>query len=633
MNPSLLDRRSFLTRSAAAIGGIAMASTVVDSMIGTVAGATVGVTSAKPKLGGTLNVGLIDDVPNYHTFNGSQGKMDDSGFCMANALYDPLFVMSANGRTALPMLALSATPNHNYTVWTIVLRKGVKFTNGAPFNADIVLANFHAAVNDPTVGLAVKPIIRSVTKVNEYAVKYNMVIPFSTFPTNLAEQQIGYMAHPSTFSSTFAGTPVGTGPFKISNWVLNSEAQFVKNTNYWRRDAQRRRLPYLDGVNFKIITDDTARIEALATGAVDMILSQDGPSIASLKNVKGTSFRTDEHDPRDPAVNCLILNTTGTMNQYFAWAGEFQSLAGIPGGLGYLEKGQAIPAVVQQKDYQGTLGAVNPGTLQWDTTRKPVLNDLSIRQACAMAINRTTYFNVIDAGVGSVSDGIYRKSSRYYKNPHYPAYNPAKAKSLVNAYKAKNGVSTVEFVCDIVASNATALKQFSFFQQQLANVGITVTSRPVQESDLINNVIFGQYDCATWTQFGACDPSENFVWFTSLPATLPLAKGGMGMTALPKNTYIAGAVNFAHQNDKIIAESMLEALAAPPGSAAQIAAWQRVNQQFSAVIPYLFLDSTVSAFAARSHVQNWAYATAGDGTTKCLNPDGGSIRFDQIWLS
>jgi hypothetical protein len=32
-------------------------------------------------------------------------------------------------------------------------------------------------------------------------------------------------------------------------------------------------------------------------------------------------------------------------------------------------------------------------------------------------------------------------------------------------------------------------------------------------------------------------------------------------------------------------------------------------------------------------VKNWAFATAGDGTTKCLNPDGGSIRFDQIWLT
>ncbi|HEY7931444.1 MAG TPA: hypothetical protein VIC81_04175, partial [Acidimicrobiales bacterium] len=95
-----------------------MAGTVVDGLIANVAGATVGVNAAKPKMGGTLTVGTLSDVPNYHVFNGAQGKMDASGFCVANALYDPLFVMSANGKVALPMLALSAKPNANYTVWT-----------------------------------------------------------------------------------------------------------------------------------------------------------------------------------------------------------------------------------------------------------------------------------------------------------------------------------------------------------------------------------------------------------------------------------------------------------------------------------------------------------------------------------
>ena len=41
----------------------------------------------------------------------------------------------------------------------------------------------------------------------------------------------------------------------------------------------------------------------------------------------------------------------------------------------------------------------------------------------------------------------------------------------------------------------------------------------------------------------------------------------------------------------------------------------------------------VNAWAARSNVQNWAFGTAADGTTRCLSPDGGSARWDQIWLS
>ena len=93
------DRRSFLTHSAATIGGVAMAGTVVDGMLAGVASATTGINKNKPKMGGTLKVGLISDVPNYHNFNGAQGKMDASGFCVANALFDALFVASANGRT------------------------------------------------------------------------------------------------------------------------------------------------------------------------------------------------------------------------------------------------------------------------------------------------------------------------------------------------------------------------------------------------------------------------------------------------------------------------------------------------------------------------------------------------------
>jgi len=609
-----------------------MAGSVVDGLLANVAGATVGVNKGKPKFGGTLTVGLISDVPNFHVFNGAQGKMDVSAFCVANALYDPLFVMSLNGKVALPMLALSASHNADYTVWTIPLRQNVKFTNGDPFNADLVIANYNAAKADPTVGLAIQPIITSVTKVDTYTVAYNMAIPFSAFPVTLAEQQIAYMAHPSSFVPTYTGNPVGTGPFKVKSWQVGVESQFTKNAGYWRRDGSGRKLPYLNAINFKTIVDDASRNQALQSGSVDIILQQSGAQIAGLKKIKNITYVTDVDAPRDPSVNCLIMNTTGTLNQYFCWAGQFASI-GVPGSLPYILKGQAPPTAVQEADFVGTLGAVNPSTLHWDTTLKPVVNDVTIRKACAMAINRSTYFKVIDGSVGSVADGVYRKKSPFYRNPGYPAYNPAKAKALVNAYKSANNVSKVGFVIDTVSGNSSANQAFAFFQQQLAAVGITVTQRQLVQSTLINNVIYGEYDCSTWNQFGGVDPSLNYVWFLSLNATASPAVGGLGMAALPSGTYIAGAVNFAHQGDATIENSMLRALAAAPGSALQKSSWQTVNTQFARVFPYLFLDTLVTAFAARKNVQNWVSGTAADGTTRCLSPDGGSARWDQIWKS
>ena len=604
-----------------------MAGTVVDGLLANVAGATTGVATGKPKNGGTLTVGLISDVPNYHVFNGSQGKMDASGFCVANALYDPLFVMAYNGTSWLPMLALSATPNSSYTVWTIKLRQGIKFTNGDPFNAAIVVANYTAAAADPTVGLAIQPIIKSVTQVDNYTVDYNMAIPFSTFPTSLAQQQTAYMCHPSSMVAGYTGNPIGTGPFRVKAWQVGVESQFTKNTGYWRKDSAGRKLPYLSGINFKTIADNPTRNSALQSGSVDMIVQQDGPSIKALGKMSGIKYRTDVNDPRDPSVNCLIMNTSGTLNQYFLWAGQFASALGIPGVLSYVEKGQAAPSAVQLADYEGTLGAVDPTTGAWNTKLKPVVNDVNIRMACAMAINRTTYFKDIDGGLGAMSDGIYRKSSKYYQNPGYPAYNPSKAKALVNAYKAANNVSEVSFVIDIVAGDSSGQKQFAFFQQQLAAVGITVTPRESVQSALINNVIYGEYDCSVWNQFGGVDPSLNYVWFLSLPAT------SLGFTALPAGTNIPGAVNFAHQADPVVEQSMLTALGSVPGSAAQKNAWAAINSQFAKDIPYLFLYTTVTAMAARNNVQNWAGSTAADGRTRTLTFDGGSSRWDQVWKS
>jgi ABC-type transport system substrate-binding protein len=629
MMSASIDRRSFLTHSAATVGGVAMAGSVVDDLMATAAGASTGVNLSKPKMGGTLKIGILSDVPNYHIFNGAQGKMDASGFCIANALYDPLFVSAANGKTWLPMLALSATPNSDYTVWTVTLRQGVTFTNGDPFNADIVVANFNAAAADTTVGLAVRPIIGKVTKVDTYTVAFNLVIPFSTFPyTALCEQQTCYVAHPTSFSPSFAGTPVGTGPFTVSSWTPNNQSVFAKNPTYWRKDAHGRKLPYLNGLIFKVIVDDNTRNQALQTGAVDMMFTEDAGSIAALKKIKGIHYRTDVNDPRDPSVNCLILNTTGTMNQYFAWAGQFAP--NLPGALSYILKGQPVPVPVQQAIFAGTLGAVDPGTLTWNTQLKPVLNDPTIRQACAMAINRSTYAKVIGKGVAPVADGIYRTSSPYYRKSGYPVYNPKKAKALVDAYKKTNNVSSVGFVIDIVAGSSSNAQAFAFFKQQLSAVGITVTPRPSVQSALILNVILGEYDASAWNQFGGADPALNYVWFNSQPATTA-PPAGLGLTALPAGTFIAGAVNFSHLGDPVVEQSMLSAMASKPGSAAFKAGWAAVNTQFAKDIPYLYLTKLVTAWAARNNVQNWAYATAGDGHTRCLNPDGGSTRWDQIW--
>ena len=177
------------------------------------------------------------------------------------------------------------------------------------------------------------------------------------------------------------------------------------------------------------------------------------------------------------------------------------------------------------------------------------------------------------------------QTSPYYRKSTYPAYNPTKAKALVDAYKSKNNVSSVGFVIDIVAGSSAEQKAFAFFKQQFGAVGINVTPRPLTQSTLIQNVIYGEFDCATWNQFGGADPSLNYVWFDSQSATTAGRRTAWAWPRLPAGTFIAGAVNFAHQADPVVEQSMLAAMAAKPGSAAYKTGWAAVTTSSSRTCP------------------------------------------------
>ena len=612
------SRRSFLTHSAAAAGGIAMAGTVVDSLVSAAGAVTeVGVDSipTSGQKGGTLRVGIGSEVASKTHFSGAQGKMDSSNFCVANAVYDPLFLASADGKTWLPNLAISAAVDSTKKQWTVTLRQGVQFHNGDPFNADNVVANFNAAKADLTVGLAINPLIASCVKVSTYVVKYTTVNPWTSFPFQLSEQQISFMAHGSDLDVA-GGKPIGTGPFKLNSlddWDVQTAgggtSTWQANTSYWKKDANGGSLPYVDTIIFKVIVDPAQRWQALQSGTIDIMVNADGSTIKAVKQAVGgsltktsgsnSSYRwvSDENGVREPSINSIIMNCN--MNQG-AWVG------GKP------------------------KGAVNPSTGAWNASATPVVADVTIRQACAKAINRATFLSTVDGGIGQISDGIYRSkingktATGLYKDPKYPAFSVSQGKALVDAWKRAHPGVAAAFVIDIVQGNSAQQQAFTFIKNALSAIGITVTSRALSAPDLIGKKISKEYDASTWSQFGGITPDLNFVWFTSSKF--------LGKQA-------SGYVNFAQQADPLIQSGMLAGMAAVPGSTAQKTAWQGVNTRMAVNVPYLWLDTTVTMFAARANVRNFAYAAAAPGTganptrstSRAYSPDGGSARWEHIY--
>jgi ABC-type transport system substrate-binding protein len=602
--PNQVDRRTFLTHSAATVGGVAMAGTVVDTLISGVAGATSGVGTGTPVTGGTLKVGLASDAPKIHTFTGQTGKWDAAGFCVGAAVFDSLFVTNKAVTGILPNLAVKATGTNSFKTWTIDLRQGVKFHSGADFNADAVVANFVAAQNDGTVGAAIAGIIDGCTKSGTYQVQYHTHFPFATFPYTLAEQQIAFMADPAMFAPdpskphmyTFAGLPSGTGPFVCTNWQQGVTSQFTKNSTYWRQDSVGRKLPYLGGVDFKTIPDPGSMLNSLKGGSIDMGIFGSGPEIKSIQggvnggNGHHVTFVTDLKGPRDPAMNMVMCNVLGT-------------------------------------DSAGNIGNMDSSG-GWHTgagVKKSPISYNQIRLALAHALNRPKYLSGVDSGIGVVSDGVFRSTSPFYKNPLYPTLSVSAGKTAVTAYRKAVGIgpsAPINITMQTVSNSNTAATQFLFVKAAAATVGITMTAAPVVQSTLIGNAISKKYECSAWSQFGGAVPELNYVWWNSVKA--------FGKT-------VAGYVNFPQNIDPIIEAAMLKALATT-SLATRKTSWNAVNHQFAKDLPYLFLDTTVSVWAAASNVQNYANGKAASAssvksTVAYLNPDGPVATWAEIWMS
>src|SRR5215475_12897847 len=91
------------------------------------------------KAGGTITVGLELDIPGFDPLK--VGVYDTAALTASSAIFDTLTYLDANGK-AQPRLALSWEPSEDFKIWTFKLRRGVKFSDGTPFNAAAYKANF-----------------------------------------------------------------------------------------------------------------------------------------------------------------------------------------------------------------------------------------------------------------------------------------------------------------------------------------------------------------------------------------------------------------------------------------------------------------------------------------------------------
>jgi len=187
------------------------------------------------------------------------------------AVHDRLMEQITTGDYS-PQMAESLTSNGDYTVWTMVLRPGITFSNGDALTAQTIADMFPiqqtGAVSAGAVG---RSGLVSVEAVGDLTVEYTLSATNVAFDGELALQTLGMVFHPGLAASDPDGytlNPIGTGAFILETRDIDNETVFVRNPNYWM-SVNGKQLPYLDRLIIRPIPDETSRLAALTSGTVD----------------------------------------------------------------------------------------------------------------------------------------------------------------------------------------------------------------------------------------------------------------------------------------------------------------------------------------------------------------------------
>jgi peptide/nickel transport system substrate-binding protein len=199
--------------------------------------------------------------------------------------------------------------NDKATVWTLKLRKGVTFHDGKPLTAADVVYSLSRHL-DPAVGSIAKPLAQQMTEIKATAadeVRITLASPNADFPVVLGTFHF-HIIKDGTKDFT---TAIGTGPYKCKEFQPGVHTVAVRNENYWKPGK-----PYLDQIDFFGIPDETARINALLAGDIQLA---GGLTPRSTRRIKGQPGFVIFETPAGVYTDLIVrLDAPSTGNVDFA---------------------------------------------------------------------------------------------------------------------------------------------------------------------------------------------------------------------------------------------------------------------------------------------------------------------------
>ena len=240
---------------------------------------------------------------NPETIDPHQFRSVLTGSILIN-ICETLLIRDPKSMEIKPLLATSWRNVDPHT-WEFKLRRGVKFHNGEPFDAESVKFSIDRTIGSKlnTLGKVLWPpsIGQEVQIVDPGTVRITTKVPDPILPNRVAAESVS-MVPPKAMAEYrekfVSDRPIGTGPFRFVEYVVGERVVLEANPDYWGAKAASQRLVW------QIVPDPATRVAALARGTIDVMLNLPVPLIPTVEG----DAKLAVYAELGSSVHLLLLN-------------------------------------------------------------------------------------------------------------------------------------------------------------------------------------------------------------------------------------------------------------------------------------------------------------------------------------
>lgn len=423
---------------------------------------------------GTYGGTLVMSIPNNpKSFNPITGADSTTAWVINGPVYRPLTDWDNDLQKDIPAIAESWESSPDGLAWTFKIRKGIKWSDGAPLDADDVMFSYQVTF-DPKIGASARSSFEetggtypAIEKLDDHTIRFNLKEPNAIFVAAVNSVYIvpKHKLEPDYKSGNFNQTllisadpneMVASGPYRVKSFTADQRVELERNPHYWKVDTKGQRLPYIDRVVFLIVPDFNAGALKFSNGETDMIhsLSPDTVSMLQTKEQQGDYKVYD----LGPSLN-----------------------------IQYLAFNQDTGRNKQGKPY------VDPVKQQW-------FRNVKFRQAASYAIDREGIVRTAfqDRGTAVYSFDSPANKTWYTDNITKYPYNPEKAKELLKEIgildRDGDGVAEdaaghpIRFRLNTNSNRPYRINMATLVKDNLSKVGMQVDLQPLDPNLLLDKM-------------------------------------------------------------------------------------------------------------------------------------------------